>query len=81
MIRILSPRSVWTTTSNGADGVSDIEGKATRVGARMESLGASDIDGKTERLNVREHMSQSAGSERVSMEPARVQNEQGPNEN
>ena len=29
--------------------MSDIEGKVTRVGARMEPRGASDIDGQTER--------------------------------
>ena len=34
---------------NGVEGISDIEGKATRVGARMEPRGASDIDGQTER--------------------------------
>ena len=34
---------------NGAEGISDIEGKATRGGARMEPRGASDIDGQTER--------------------------------
>jgi hypothetical protein len=38
-----------TLEANGADGISDVEGKATRVGARMEPGGASDIDGQTER--------------------------------
>ena len=35
--------------ANGAEGISDIEGKVARVGARMEPRGASDIDGQTER--------------------------------
>jgi hypothetical protein len=35
---------------NGADGISDIEGKVARVAAREWSRGAaSDIDGQTER--------------------------------
>jgi len=36
------------TSFNGAEGVSDIEGKVTRVGASegMEHLGKSDIEGK-----------------------------------
>ena len=39
--------------------MSEIEGKATRVGASEWSRRASrDIDGKTERSNGREHMSQ-----------------------
>jgi hypothetical protein len=37
-------------SENGADGISDIEGKATRVGASEWSRGdASDIDGQTGR--------------------------------
>jgi hypothetical protein len=37
---------------NGADGSSDIEGKATRVGARMEPRGASDIDGQNREVEM-----------------------------
>jgi len=45
---------------NGAEGISDIEGKAPKAfGASEWSRGdASDIDGKTERSNLWEHMSQ-----------------------
>ena len=51
--------------------MSDMAGYAARVAVErggscrdtMEPLGAGDIDGKTERSNVREHMSQSVGSE------------------
>ena len=47
------------TASNGAEGISDLEGKATTVGASEWSRGdASDRDGQTEGRNGREHMSQ-----------------------
>ena len=41
----------------------------------MEPRGASDIDGQTERSIWREHMSQSLGSERVSIETDRLRDE------
>ncbi len=81
---------------NGANGMGDIEGKGTGVGARMElrgreqhrwvkprrsngAYGKSDMEGKAAMeaarklgrelvSNARQHMSQSAGSERVSIE-------------
>ena len=57
-------------SSNGADGISDIEGKATRVGAREWSRGdASDIDGQTERSKWAGHMSQRG--QRTSFNPER----------
>src|SRR6266513_1029977 len=50
--------AVWAAC-NGADGISDMEGKVTRVGASEWSRRAArDIDGKTDRSNGREHMSQ-----------------------
>jgi hypothetical protein len=35
----MKPTAVSSLLMNGADGISDIEGKATRVGARMEPRG------------------------------------------
>ena len=54
---------------NGADGISDIEGKATRVGARWSRGNASDIDGQTERSNGRERIESKRG-QRMSFKTA-----------
>jgi hypothetical protein len=43
-------RSITEKVENGANGISDMEGKAVRVAASERSRGdASDIDGQTER--------------------------------
>jgi hypothetical protein len=56
-------------SENGVRGTRDMEGKVTRVGARTEQRGrACDVDGQNREVEtVREHMSQSMGSERVSI--------------
>ena len=54
---------------NGVSGRSDIEGKAARVAARMEPRGRLRHRWANREVeNGREHMSQSVGNERVSME-------------
>ncbi len=54
IIRILSHRSVWTTTSNGADGISDIEGKAARVAASKAGTQASFKRGNQKKIKRKE---------------------------
>src|SRR5918996_5551020 len=54
---------------NGGDGIIDIEGKGARVAPRMEPRGRERHGwAKPRGRYEREHMSQSEGSDRVSME-------------
>jgi hypothetical protein len=53
------PGKYEVRSKNGANGMSDIEGKVAMIAASEPSRGdASEIDGQTERSNGREHMSQ-----------------------